>query len=194
MPSSRGSSWPRDQTCVSYVSCVGRWVLYHWGMTLRLGIKGISGTSPVLLLSVLAGRWLKTDWCVFPARWPDCVSLIPSLSLKFNNFNQERLSGDLCTHFPGTQCSLKSPFYFQKCFLNYNFSFSSFLTLVLLFFRHTGCKYLGSFWLPSCSQILLNGLFTSISSRVLPSRSRPPPALLSLWRRLFSVLLPTCPL
>ena len=29
---SRGSSWPRDQThtcCVSYVSCFGRWVLYH---------------------------------------------------------------------------------------------------------------------------------------------------------------------
>ena len=29
MPSSRGSSWPRDQTCVSYVSCIGRRVLYH---------------------------------------------------------------------------------------------------------------------------------------------------------------------
>ena len=27
MPSSRGSSWPRDRTCVS---CIGRWVLYHW--------------------------------------------------------------------------------------------------------------------------------------------------------------------
>ena len=24
MPSSRGSSQPRDQTCVSYVSCIGR--------------------------------------------------------------------------------------------------------------------------------------------------------------------------
>ena len=29
MPSSRGSSQLRDQTCVSYVSCIGRWVLYH---------------------------------------------------------------------------------------------------------------------------------------------------------------------
>ena len=28
-PSSRGSSQPRDQTHVSYVSCIGRWVLYH---------------------------------------------------------------------------------------------------------------------------------------------------------------------
>ena len=29
MPSSRGFSWPRDQTHVSYVSCVGRQILYH---------------------------------------------------------------------------------------------------------------------------------------------------------------------
>ena len=29
MPSSRGSSRPRDQTHVSYVSCIGRQVLYH---------------------------------------------------------------------------------------------------------------------------------------------------------------------
>ena len=26
---SRGSSWPRDQTCISYVSCIGSQVLYH---------------------------------------------------------------------------------------------------------------------------------------------------------------------
>ena len=30
MPSSRQSSQPRDQTCVSYISCIGRQVLYHW--------------------------------------------------------------------------------------------------------------------------------------------------------------------
>ena len=29
IPSSRGSSQPRDQTLVSYVSCIGRQVLYH---------------------------------------------------------------------------------------------------------------------------------------------------------------------
>ena len=29
MSSSRGSSWPRDQTRVSYVSCIGRQILYH---------------------------------------------------------------------------------------------------------------------------------------------------------------------
>ena len=27
IPFSRGSSWPRNQTCVSYI---GRWILYHW--------------------------------------------------------------------------------------------------------------------------------------------------------------------
>ena len=26
----RGSSWPRDQTHISCVSCIGRGVLYHW--------------------------------------------------------------------------------------------------------------------------------------------------------------------
>ena len=30
MPSSKGSSQPRDQTQVSYISCIGRWVLYGY--------------------------------------------------------------------------------------------------------------------------------------------------------------------
>ena len=29
-PSPRDSSWPRDQT---YVSCIGKWILYHWTTT-----------------------------------------------------------------------------------------------------------------------------------------------------------------
>ena len=29
MSSSRGSSWPRDRTWVSYISCIGRWILHH---------------------------------------------------------------------------------------------------------------------------------------------------------------------
>ena len=29
MPSSRESFWPRDQTNISCISCIGRWVLYH---------------------------------------------------------------------------------------------------------------------------------------------------------------------
>ena len=30
LSSSRGSSWPRKWTHVSWVSCIGRWILYHW--------------------------------------------------------------------------------------------------------------------------------------------------------------------
>ena len=30
MPSSRGSSWPRDWIHVSYISCIGRWILYQY--------------------------------------------------------------------------------------------------------------------------------------------------------------------
>ena len=26
----RGSSWPRDRTCASCISCIGRQILYHW--------------------------------------------------------------------------------------------------------------------------------------------------------------------
>ena len=29
MPSSRGSSLPRNQTYIFWVSCIGRWVIYH---------------------------------------------------------------------------------------------------------------------------------------------------------------------
>ena len=29
VPFSRGSSQPRDQTHISYVFCIGRWVLFH---------------------------------------------------------------------------------------------------------------------------------------------------------------------
>ena len=28
--SSRGSSWPRDRTCLSCISCISRQILYHW--------------------------------------------------------------------------------------------------------------------------------------------------------------------
>ena len=29
VPSSRGSSRPRDRTCISHISCIGRWVLHY---------------------------------------------------------------------------------------------------------------------------------------------------------------------
>ena len=60
MPSSRGSSWPGDQTCTSYVSCTGRWVLYDWchlgsQRSLLLFIKVPSTTPGLMFLSL---KWL----------------------------------------------------------------------------------------------------------------------------------------
>ena len=31
IPFSRGSSWPRNQTSTSYISCFSKRILYHWG-------------------------------------------------------------------------------------------------------------------------------------------------------------------
>ena len=48
MPSSRGSSRPRDQIRVSYVSSLGRWVLYHgvtWVGTEFSSFVGFKGYS-----------------------------------------------------------------------------------------------------------------------------------------------------
>ena len=43
MPFPRGSSQPRDRICISYVSCISRWVLYHW---YHLGSGIEAGYSP----------------------------------------------------------------------------------------------------------------------------------------------------
>ena len=58
MPSSRGSSQPRDQTSVSHVYCTGQWVLYHYHQLLLL--------PPLLLLSPFSCVRL----CVTPRRQP----------------------------------------------------------------------------------------------------------------------------
>ena len=36
MPSSRGSYRPRTQTCISYIFCIGRWILYHCAKAIML--------------------------------------------------------------------------------------------------------------------------------------------------------------
>ena len=47
MPSSRGSSQPRGWTHVSYISCTGRWILYHFY------ILGSPSLSPYFSLNLL---------------------------------------------------------------------------------------------------------------------------------------------
>ena len=54
MPSSRGSSQPRDWTHVSHVSCIGRWILYqNW----RLSILSHFWVSHPFTVSTLVSNW-----------------------------------------------------------------------------------------------------------------------------------------
>ena len=53
MLSSRGSSPPRDRTRASSVSCVGRWVLYHYCHLGSRGGKTIALTIQMLVSKVL---------------------------------------------------------------------------------------------------------------------------------------------
>ena len=69
VPFSRGSSRPRDQTHVSYVSCIGRWILYHWAIgqllntcnVVFLGFPQPLTLSKTLILSVM----IFSNQCAF---------------------------------------------------------------------------------------------------------------------------------
>ena len=65
MPFSRGASWPRDRTHVSYISCIGRHVLYH---ECHLGSLGIRGLCFILN---------SQDYREFKSRWRVCVCVHP---------------------------------------------------------------------------------------------------------------------
>ena len=64
MPSYSGSSRPRDQTHVSYISCIGMWVLYHytWESHKDIYIRKDHLSVPSKLDCVV----LKQEW---PAAW-----------------------------------------------------------------------------------------------------------------------------
>ena len=65
MPSSRGSSQPRDQTCVSYVSCIGRQVLYpscHLGHHVLCAVLSHSVMSDSLRSRGLQPARLLCPW------------------------------------------------------------------------------------------------------------------------------------
>ena len=52
-PSSRGSSQPRDRTCVFYVSCFDKWVLYHyWHLGGQIQIYTQAHTYSILCVLV----------------------------------------------------------------------------------------------------------------------------------------------
>ena len=61
-PSSRGSSWPRDRTCISSVSRIDRWVLSHQHH-LRFGIDSF---------------WIQSSLETQPLESPQLFSFVPN--------------------------------------------------------------------------------------------------------------------
>ena len=70
---SRGSSRPRDWTHVSWVSCIGRWILYHWATWWR------SYTS-ILLMSLVC--FYKLNFTGIHSQPSVCMCL-----QQFSNYN-----------------------------------------------------------------------------------------------------------
>ena len=64
MPSSRGSSRPRDRICISYVSCIGRWVLYPY---YHLGSPG----GCCLSIFSCKWQWGSLNIFSFSFRWKE---------------------------------------------------------------------------------------------------------------------------
>ena len=62
----KASSQTRDRTCVSYVSCIGRWVLYHW-VTLKqayyvsLFLRSAQNSS-FNSVPVSTVKWIKMEY------------------------------------------------------------------------------------------------------------------------------------
>ena len=80
---SRGPSRPREWTCISYVFCIGRWVLYHWATNVG------SPTCYCICDQIITNTRLKKG------------SLEPKLKSKLTTVNQkQRCSGYffLCYH------------------------------------------------------------------------------------------------
>ena len=113
--SSRGSSWLRDRTLVSYISCVGRRVLYHY---CHLGSPSLQPHRPFLWFS--ANKILRPTASLIittysslgnskfpgePHRGPQILTpFAPTLSVV-----QVRPSDDVCA-WPGLQFGITTKF------------------------------------------------------------------------------------
>ena len=75
MPSSRGSFWPRDWT---QVSCIARWILYHWATWLVPLVKFL-GFVRLFLVSLFQEFWCpgvknRQNW-----NWGDTIYTLQRL-------------------------------------------------------------------------------------------------------------------
>ena len=93
MPSSRGSSWPRDRTRVSWVSCIGRWVLYRWT---TWGVHQ-SGSSSNLVQEFIEFNLYFLSTPSFPSQrlvgGTEISNLLITWSLRWQTLPTLRLSG-----------------------------------------------------------------------------------------------------
>ena len=79
MPFSRGSSWPRDLTHVSYVSCIGRRILYHQHhLGSPLGPMKLSNLLPT---AHLHSPKVRLDWLNLVPHFSSSVSVVILFSL-----------------------------------------------------------------------------------------------------------------
>ena len=75
MPSYRGSSRPRDQTCVSYISCIGRQFLYHKSHLERLYIgSSVHGILQKRILKWVAIPFSRGYSWLRDQTWVSCIA------------------------------------------------------------------------------------------------------------------------
>ena len=79
-PYSRGSSQPRDQTRISYVSCFGSWALYT-STTWEVPIVGIVGKNPVVHSEDLGSSSANTKSIITFPSTVTAASMITSVSV-----------------------------------------------------------------------------------------------------------------
>ena len=129
MPSSRGSSWPRDQICISYVSCIGRRVVYpqhHLGSR-RHPVAGDYPKSRAWAVCIAVNRLM---W-----PWPTRKFHIILTSGSIIYLNR-------CLHITGSYICFSVTFYLTHRFLVYLRSISSWSKVCSITSQQVTSKYM----------------------------------------------------
>ena len=87
--SSRGSSWPRDLTCISCVSWIGRWILYPCA----------TWEGPTLTSNLAQNSPLAIEIVALPAsdpRWPVCGERAVGWSKDTERWGMEKQEDVIC--------------------------------------------------------------------------------------------------
>ena len=69
LPFHPASSQPRDRTCVSHVSCIGRWIVYHWAAWEDLSISSEEELKLLEFVSWLNSSTIFLCFCIFSLFW-----------------------------------------------------------------------------------------------------------------------------